>query len=146
MQGDRDEKVNTNSWLKSNSVNILGTIYSVEISDEHFDNEDCSDYVGFIELSTKSIYLRGVKSLNEKLNLNFSNDKSAEIYIKETLKHEIVHAFFYESGVADCAGNVNSWANNEPVVEWFAKQGEKIIKAWIEIGCCVLLDDLSDED
>lgn len=54
---------------------------------------------------------------------------------KETLRHEIVHAFFYESGLGDSALNPDvAWPKNEKMVDWFALQGPKIYKAWQEAG------------
>lgn len=47
-----------------------------------------------------------------------------------TLRHEIVHAFLSESGLAYSSLPVNSWAKNEEMVDWFALQGRKICDAW----------------
>lgn len=61
--------------------------------------------------------------------------KSVEMSQKETLRHEIVHAFFFESGIADNGLAFDgSWAKNEEMVDWFALQGLKIYKAWQEAG------------
>lgn len=52
---------------------------------------------------------------------------------KETLRHEIVHAFFDESGLADSSSTVDgAWTKNEEMVDWIAIQGPKIYKAWKE--------------
>jgi hypothetical protein len=51
--------------------------------------------------------------------------------MKRTLRHEIIHAFLCESGLA--ANSVvfsDGWACNEEMVDWFAMQGEKIHDAW----------------
>ena len=51
--------------------------------------------------------------------------------LKEVLCHEIVHAFFNESGLQDNSFGIdNSWARNEEMVDWIAIQGAKIYKAW----------------
>lgn len=55
---------------------------------------------------------------------------------KETLRHEIVHAFFNESGLADSSSTVEgAWAKNEEMVDWIALQGPKLCAAWKEAGC-----------
>ena len=55
--------------------------------------------------------------------------------MKQTLRHEIVHAFLCESGLADSAMQSHrGWAKNEEMVEWIAFQGPKIYKAWEEAG------------
>lgn len=58
-----------------------------------------------------------------------------EISQKQTLRHEIVHAFFDESGLASSSLGIDGpWAKNEEMVDWFALQGPKIYKAWQEAG------------
>ncbi len=52
---------------------------------------------------------------------------------KLTLRHEIVHAFFNESGLMESSSASNEgWARNEEMVDWIAIQGPKIYKAWEE--------------
>lgn len=52
---------------------------------------------------------------------------------RATLRHEIVHAFFHESGLADNSFNLDgAWAKNEEMIDWIALQGPKIYKAWKE--------------
>lgn len=54
---------------------------------------------------------------------------------KQTLRHEIAHAFFDESGLADSALRYDlAWCKNEELVDWIALQGPKIYKAWEEAG------------
>ena len=55
--------------------------------------------------------------------------------MKETLRHEIVHAFFNESGLMESSNQYSgAWAHNEELVDWIALQGGKIYKAWKEAG------------
>lgn len=53
---------------------------------------------------------------------------------KETLRHEITHAFLYESGVQGCSSPCDAWATNEEMVDWFAIQAPKIFKVFKEQG------------
>jgi hypothetical protein len=55
-------------------------------------------------------------------------------YQKEVLRHEIIHAFLYESGLDACAGPAESWASNEEMVDWFAIQSPKIFRVFQEQG------------
>ena len=56
--------------------------------------------------------------------------------MKDILRHEIVHAFLYESGLGNDSFVYRSpWARNEEMVDWFARQGTKIFRAWQEAGC-----------
>lgn len=53
----------------------------------------------------------------------------------QTLRHEIVHAFFNESGLADSSFAYDGpWAKNEEMIDWFALQGPKIYAAWEAAG------------
>lgn len=54
---------------------------------------------------------------------------------KQTLRHEIVHAFLSESGLShNSACAEMPWAKNEEMVDWIAIQGEKIYEAWRTAG------------
>ena len=55
-------------------------------------------------------------------------------YQKEVLRHEIIHAFLYESGLDACSGSAENWASNEEMVDWFAIQSPKIFKVFQEQG------------
>lgn len=55
-------------------------------------------------------------------------------YQRKTIRHEIVHAFLYESGLAENSGRVNSWATNEEMVDWIARQHNKLHRAFEEVG------------
>jgi hypothetical protein len=46
------------------------------------------------------------------------------------MRHELVHAFLFESGLHN-----DSWAANEAAVDWIANQFPKILKAFQEAGC-----------
>ena len=54
---------------------------------------------------------------------------------KMTLRHEIVHAFFNESGLqASTLTSEDGWARNEEMVDWIAIQLPKIMRAFEEAG------------
>lgn len=56
-------------------------------------------------------------------------------YRQKVLRHEITHAFLFESGLAECAHTESSGAFNEQLVDWIAWQGPKLIEAWKKAGC-----------
>ena len=62
------------------------------------------------------------------------NDHSLLMALDILWRHEIVHAFLLESGLAECSGDTDCWAQNEAMVDWFARQGQKIYAAWLEAG------------
>ena len=57
-----------------------------------------------------------------------------ECFQKEVLRHEIIHAFLYESGLDACSGPAANWASNEEMVDWFAIQSPKIFRIFQEQG------------
>ena len=110
------------SKRKTRTVTILGTSYTIK---EHTDREDelLKDCDGYCDWTTKEIVIR------REIDGNLGN---MEAYIRKVLRHEITHAFFVESGLDSSAGYADSWARNESVVDWFARQGQKICAAWKE--------------
>ena len=81
----------------------------------------CRGYTGNL-IYLADDYQTEADALRSKRNL--------KIQTKKVLRHEITHAFFFESGLAE-----NSpFAQNEELVDWMAIQGPKIYKAWQEAG------------
>lgn len=103
-----------------NSINILGTEYSVAI-DDTLEKTNCD---GLCKEYDKQIAVRSVGAM-------LSDDDSTETKktrYNEVLRHEIIHAFFSESGLDDYSGN-------EQLVNWLAIQFPKMQKAFEEVGC-----------
>ena len=97
------------------NVNILGTEYSIEIDDTLEKTELDGD---------KRISIRNAGSM-------LDDDDSTgvkKIRFDEVLRHEIIHAFFYEAGLED-------YSDNEQLVDWIAKQFPKLEKAFKEADC-----------
>lgn len=113
------------------TVNVLGTEYTITVKkydeDGEFERMDCG---GYCSGSTKRIVLCDMSTYPD-----WENEEAdvIEITQKRLLRHEIVHAFFEESGLSDNSGEVTgAWARNEEMVDWIALQGPKIYKAWME--------------
>jgi len=109
-------------------VNILGTEYEISFKSEETD-ERLKDIAGYCNSYTKKIVIDKIGV--EKYEFDFK-----DAFAKETLRHEIVHAFLSESGLK-FDGNVwnGSWAKNEEMVDWIAIQFPKILKAFQETDC-----------
>lgn len=105
-------------------VNILGTPYTIrELSVTECPTLETCD--GYCDWTTKEIVVE--RELEGSLS-------DMECYIKKVLRHEIIHAFLFESGLHECSGGTEAWAKNETMVDWFARQGIKIHTAWEEAG------------
>lgn len=113
------------------TVNILGTPYEIIVKkyDEEEAFERCS-IAGFCDGYAKQIV---VCDMHTYKDWEHEGEKTVATAQKQTLRHEIVHAFFNESGLTESSNTVKTpWARNEEMVEWISIQGEKIYKAWQE--------------
>ena len=106
--------------MENKKVNILGTDYELCIESEK-NNPKLKDCNGLCEQYSKKIiisdfeYTKGDPMTVE----NFDE------YRKRVIRHEIIHAFFGESGLR---GN-SDFAENEEMVDWIAIQLPKIVAA-----------------
>lgn len=103
-------------------VDILGTKYTI-VKDCTEEKEPLmSKYDGFMDDTVNKIIIAKMERSTESLkDLNF--------YEKQVLRHEVIHAFLSESGLK---GN-SDWARNEEMVDYFAIQFPKILKAFMEL-------------
>lgn len=114
-------------------LNILGTEYTIIVKkydeDETFERRSID---GYCDDWTKQIV---VCDMSTYKGWEHEPPKTIAAAQKETMRHEIVHAFLSESGLGDSALSPDcAWAKNEEMVDWFALQGHKIFKAWQEAG------------
>ena len=98
-------------------VNVLGTDYSIEESNR-IEDLTLEDNDGYCDPSTKTIVIDTFKDSPDSL-------ENLEAYKKQVIRHELVHAFLFESGLSAC-----SWAKNEEIVDWIAHQFPKLQKAF----------------
>ena len=116
------------------NISILGTEYEI-IVQKYDENEAFSrrHIGGYCDGYKKEIVLCDMKSYK---GWEHEDAETIEEAFKANLRHEIVHAFFCESGLMDnCYAFDGSWPNNEELVDWIALQGVKIYKAWQEANC-----------
>ena len=112
----------------SDSVNILGQKWKIVV----IKAKECPDLKnlgGFCDNTVKALYIR---KQHEHSHANECYDLRE--YERGCLRHEIIHAFLYESGLAHNSCSARKWAMNEEMVDWIAQQHEKIHAAFIEAG------------
>lgn len=106
-------------------VHILGSAYTIKeqsVDDNHL-LENCD---GYCDWTTKEIVIE--REFTGTLG-------DMEAYIRKVIRHEIVHAFLFESGLSEsAAASSGAWPLNEEMIDWFARQGPKIYEAWKEAG------------
>lgn len=114
-------------------VNILGTEYSVTV--KKYDEDEVfkrRSICGYCDSWTKQIV---VCDMSTYKGWEYDLPETIATAQKETLRHEIVHAFLDESGLGDSSNAVDcAWSKNEEMVDWIAIQGPKILRAWQEVG------------
>ena len=69
-----------------------------------------------------------------KLESDRNSVENLEEYKKNVLRHEIIHAFLYESGLQNNSACGGAWAQNEEMIDWIAIRFSKIQKAFKEAG------------
>ena len=109
------------------NVDILGQNWEVIRA-----TEDEIDYLrdvdGYTDFTTRKIVVKNVKKERGSVD-------NIECYMRKVTRHEIIHAFLFESGLhCNSLQFDDGWATNEEMVDWFAFQGDKIYKAWEKVG------------
>jgi len=101
-------------------INILGTEYDYQEQTE-FENPSLCESDGLCDSYAKKICVK--KEYNE----NAPNSiKDFDFLKRKVKKHEIVHAFLYESGLKD-------WAEDEKLVDWIAWQFAKLYEVFKQV-------------
>ena len=105
------------------AIEILGTDYKI-IEQSEQENAKLKECLGLCEHYSKKIILNDMKEVEKDIMCV----ENIEELKKKVLRHEIVHAFFGESGLR---GN-SDYAENEELVDWIAIQAPKIFKAFAD--------------
>ena len=114
----------------NNSVNVLGTRYKIlrKTEDEDEGLKTCD---GYCDHSVKQIVVVIYKPSTD----GSVDAKDFEALYRKILRHEIIHAFFYESGLWENSEKINQWATNDEMTDWIAIQFPKMQEAFVEAGC-----------
>ena len=109
--------------MEKQTVNILGTEYTVEELSKEQDNS-LNECDGYCDKTTHRIV---VCTKEDDCDLgDFS------VHRNKVLRHEIIHAFHFESGIAENLEN-KQYGFSETLVDWFAIQSPKIFKVFQEL-------------
>lgn len=114
------------------TVNILGTIYKVRLSVPYSKDADLEGRFGYTSFSDKLIVVADICTIPgwEKASDNEILDT-----FYTTIRHEIIHAYLYESGLNASSNNHEAWARNEEMVDWFAIQFPKLLETFERLQC-----------
>ena len=106
-------------------INILGTEYTLEVmqqkEDAYLEKAD-----GYCDKTSKKIVVKARDDGNEL--------DDYEVYLKKIKRHEIIHAFLFESGLHE------NWTHpdcghDETYVDWIAAQFPKLLAAFQAADC-----------
>lgn len=111
---------------ENTGIFILGEQWTIK-EDSVKNNPMLSEVDGYTDPSIKLIVINDFKDEPQEA-LKADIDQ----YRREVLRHEILHAFLYESGLDHNTHTADNWAADEEIVDWFAIQAPKIMKTFIE--------------
>lgn len=114
------------------TVNILGNRYSVYIDVPESKDKELVNRFGYCSPTMRKIV---TVDLNTVDTWKDEPQASKLVQRKATLRHEVIHAFLYESGLWGSSLNCESWAMNEEMIDWIAQQFPKILKVYRQLGC-----------
>lgn len=124
MLSEKDVKKDEKNIM---TADVLGTVYTIHKEVDEKDFPGMKDCDGIVDWSSKNIYINK--------QAEGSNLKNWDMHVKSTIRHELFHAFLYESGLCASSGNCNcGWAVNEEMVDWFAIMSPKIYRCFEKLG------------
>ena len=101
-------------------ADILGTTYKIKRK-----NLKNADVDGWFDGTSKTIVIR---------KDNYNNVGNFEQLMKKQLRHEIIHAFLYESGLDCNFEHLQQFGHEETMVDWIAIKFTKIYEVYKEVG------------
>lgn len=112
---------------KDSVVSILGSDWSIVFRTADEDDALKNDCFGYADDCLRMIIILKCVEPSEPLDIGMPGQS---INQKRVLRHEIIHAFLSESGLAVSSLPAESWAINEEMVDWFARMSPKIFDVY----------------
>lgn len=108
-------------------VNVLGTEYGIWLDVPESADDTLRECSGYCDKTSHRI---AICEKEQDANL----DDYPE-YRRQVMRHEIIHAFLFESGLGgDAAWHVAGQEHPEQTVDWLARQFPKMIRAFQTVG------------
>lgn len=107
-----------------NKVNVLGTEYTIVRNAKREEYSWIQGNDGCCDFTTKLILISPMEVGNTTM-------QALEKYEEKVIRHELIHAFLFESGLDVCSDN---GTRNEELVDWIALQFPKMEKAFSVIS------------
>ena len=107
-------------------ANVLGTEYEIILGNSN-DYPHLEEVDGYCDTSIKKIVVKDFEGYKDEPSALGDLEK----YKIQVQRHELIHAFLYESGLSVCSNS--EWATNEEMVDYFAIQFPKIVEVFKEL-------------
>lgn len=104
--------------------NILGTSWVVEFK-RVAEDPLLETLAGYTDKTSRRIVI-GIAD-------DSSNLDDIEVFSRKLLRHEVIHAFLFESGIAE--NYTPQQGHDEAMIDWFAIQFPKIYKVFKKLKC-----------
>lgn len=103
-------------------IDILGTEYDLQVLTEEQDPalKNCD---GYCDYSMKKLVVIDYKPKGA------DDIQNATYYLKQIKRHEIIHAFFHESGLG-ADWEHKQFGQDETTIDWMARQFPKLMQAF----------------
>lgn len=109
------------------TVNVLGTEYGIWLDVPDGTDEKLKNYSGWCDKTAHVIAIAEKAADADLLDW--------PAYQKQVMRHEIIHAFMFESGLGgDSVWYVEGQEHPEQTIDWIARQFPKMLKAFQSVG------------
>lgn len=109
-------------------IKVLGTEYEIIKNAKESEYPILKRADGYTDSTIKKIVIKNMEKDEDSVD-------DLEKYTNKVLRHEIIHAFMYESGL----DGESIYARNEELIDWIAIQFEKMLGVFIEVGAISLI-------
>lgn len=111
-------------------IEILGSRWLIIFKSEEED-PDLKNNCGYADDCERFIVITKRREPREELEVGLRAQLNNQ---KRTLRHELIHAYLSECGLADSSASADAWAANEEMVDWFARLSPKIFETYKALG------------
>ena len=108
-------------------ISVLGTDYRIFLDVPEGEDPSLKEFLGYCD---ETSHLIAVCARDAQSDL----DDYAQLR-KRIIRHELIHAFLFESGLgADSHWHADGHNHPEQTVDWFARQFPKLLEAFQQAG------------
>lgn len=111
--------------MKTYTLDILGTPYTVTVC-HRCEDPALSECGGYCSAPNRRIVVDDMVESNDLVELS---EAAREAVVRQNLRHELIHAFLAESGLADNWKHPK-YGHDETFIDWFAIQYPKLQAAF----------------